>query len=138
MESKNHLFCSLSSLAGSSVVLSEQFEDIVAVHYFHPLLKTLCRFKMRSFVPIAFLSAVTGFVAAEYQFEAYKRIARDIFDVEKRQITCSGFGNSCADVCGAGYISCITPSKCYNPGAGQQCCSDSSMHFLQAEESHDS
>jgi hypothetical protein len=124
------------------VALSEQSENIGILRYpsfiFFSLFETPCIFKMRSFIRLAFLSAITGFVAAEYQFEAYRVIARDIFGIEKRQITCSGFGNSCADVCGAGYISCITADKCYNPSAGQQCCSDSSMYSFQAEESHDS
>jgi len=87
---------------------------------------------MRFFVPLAFVSAITGFVAAEAPFSTYKRIARDVFgNMEKRQIvTCSGRGETCADVCGAGYVSCVTPNKCYNPSAGQQCCSDSSMYII--------
>jgi hypothetical protein len=118
----------------------EQFvyrhHSLSIIRYFLPPRKLL---KMRSFVSLAFFSAITGFVAAKHQFEAYQRIAHDIFGVEKRQtVTCVGFGDTCADVCGPGYISCVTPDRCYDPSAGQVCCSDSSMYSFQAEESHGS
>ena len=47
-------------------------------------------------------------------------------------------GSTCADSCGAGYILCSDPTTflCYNPGAGQSCCSPGSpascQWFLEA------
>jgi len=34
-----------------------------------------------------------------------------------------GQGNTCADACGAGYEQCVSPTMCYNPTVGDQCCS---------------
>jgi hypothetical protein len=34
--------------------------------------------------------------------------------------------NLCERSCGAGYVECINPTTCYNPGEGDVCCSDGS------------
>jgi len=35
-----------------------------------------------------------------------------------------GRGNTCAEACGPGYEQCVSPTLCYNPTAGDQCCSN--------------
>jgi hypothetical protein len=41
-----------------------------------------------------------------------------------RQIQICGPGIDCADACGPGYIVCIGAPTCYNPSAGETCCSN--------------
>ncbi|KAK2737714.1 hypothetical protein FQN55_000929 [Onygenales sp. PD_40] len=36
----------------------------------------------------------------------------------------NGFGETCADAFGAGYIQCGTGSSCYNPDGGESCCTE--------------
>jgi hypothetical protein len=33
---------------------------------------------------------------------------------------------TCEHSCGAGYVECIAPPTCYNPGLGESCCSNGS------------
>ena len=35
--------------------------------------------------------------------------------------------NLCARSCGAGNVACVTLTKCFNPSAGESCCSNGSM-----------
>lgn len=88
---------------------------------------------------LALLAAASQVVANEM---TYQLSGRDIFGLDRRDDTgyqpTSKFckvGNTCAEACGAGYITC--PSKdnaihCYNPANKELCCSDLSGSTLRS------
>ncbi|KAI3573981.1 hypothetical protein IWW34DRAFT_634398 [Fusarium oxysporum f. sp. albedinis] len=50
-------------------------------------------------------------------------VGRSLGGLVKRE-ACTGGGNTCETACGPGYQMCVYHDTCYNPSAGEVCCSN--------------
>ncbi|WEW61812.1 hypothetical protein PRK78_007308 [Emydomyces testavorans] len=70
---------------------------------------------------------------ASQALEAASHDSNGVLDILKRQTTvCKPVPPpvTCERSCGAGYIQCVYETMCYNPGAGESCCSNGSKSLL--------
>lgn len=93
--------------------------------------------KMYSLPVFALMAVASASTMMEVgQLASHKALAA----IMERQIRfCSPVSpgaNLCARSCGAGYVSCVSATTCYNPGMGQTCCSNGSKwhHHLMNDQ----
>ena len=115
-----------------SLPLKQSFVvSIFPIHFSHSFekpTKTLT-VNMRSLVAILLLGSATAISAISFE-----RTNRDALSgmLSKRDVCVPvPAPATCEKSCGAGNIQCVAFPNCYNPSAGESCCSDGSefLHF---------